>query len=560
LAWQNKQHTRVLLQGQIVDRRALEVYGISPLKNAKYSFPRSALAIGKLKEYLGDSLEVDPEIDVWYNQELQRIQVGLKFLTEKATNALTDISQLNVSPLLQNYQKTMVNFGNYFKRLVNGDDRGLGKTFEALSTMQALNCTDVIVICPGYIKFEWEREIAKWTDYKAFVTRGEKAARKKTITEFFKSNAPKKMLVVNYEMVRISKTGMAYPELFSHTWDMIISDEAHRLKGRQSQWTQGVKQLSTKVKNIQLLTGNFIDRVPEDMWQLLNILDPVEFSSYWAFVDYFCVIVDSFFGREIKGIKPDKLAELQMLLVTKVLFRSKAEVASNLPEKIFRTIDVELEGKQKTQYKLLESKMIILMQDGNFDLATTALSQRIKLQQLVANPKILNLDAPSIVNKTCLELVDDIMESSDKIIVATWFVPAADILEAEISKKYKVERIKADLKDVDRDKAVQRFKTCKEKCVLVGTIKVMSEGINADECDHIIFCDKSWVPKDNEQLIDRIHRMTSTRTKNYYEIVVKNTIFEDRETVLKDRILARDAVLGMKYVLQKAKERKSLKI
>ena len=61
--------------------------------------------------------------------------------------------------------------------------------------------------------------------------------------------------------------------------------------------------------------------------------------------------------------------------------------------------------KLKLEYpflnKLLESKMIVMMQDGNYDLATTLMSQRIKLQQLVANPKILKIDAPSIVNKTC---------------------------------------------------------------------------------------------------------------------------------------------------------------
>ena len=560
LAWQNKQHTRLLLEGQISNNAALEVYGISPLKNQRYSFPLSAMVITNLKKALNDSLEVDPEIEEWYSQECKRYQDGLDFFSKRATGCFDQLAKADLNPLIKNYQKTMVAFGKHFNRFVNGDDRGLGKTLEALMVMKVTNSKYVLVVCPGYLKFEWEREIRKWTNATPHITRGGKTARTKAIQEFATVKEDCKVLVVNYEMIRISKKGMSYPEIFKLPFDMIIADEAHRLKGRQSQWTAGMKQL-TKNENlpVQLLTGNFIDRVPEDIWQLLNILDAREFSSYWAFIDYFCIIVDNYFGREVKGIKPDKLAELQQMLLVRMLRRTKEEVAQNLPDKIIRPITVELEGRQKTQYKLLESKMIVMMQDGNYDLATTLMSQRIKLQQLVANPRILKIDAPSIVNKTCLELIDDIMESSDKVIVATWFVPAADSLEEEISKKYKVERISANLKDVVRDQVVQRFKSSKKKCVLVGTIKTMSEGINADECDHVIFCDKSWVPKDNEQLMDRIHRITSTRTKNYYEIIVKDTIFEDRETVLHDRVLARDAVLGMKYVIEKAKERKTLK-
>ena len=79
----------------------------------------------------------------------------------------------------------------------------------------------------------------------------------------------------------------------------------------------------------------------------------------------------------------------------------------------------------------------------------------------------------------------------------------------------------------------------------------MSEGINADECDNVIFMDKSFVPLDNEQFEDRIHRLTSTKTKNYYHIVVKDTISQDREEVLAEKKEMIDEVLCMKAVAQK---------
>ena len=134
------------------------------------------------------------------------------------------------------------------------------------------------------------------------------------------------------------------------------------------------------------------------------------------------------------------------------------------------------------------------------------------------------------------------------MIVGTHFVEAANRLEALLGKQYKVFRVKAELKDYQRDNVVESFKLCEEKAVLVGTIRTMSEGLNIDECDHIVFCDKSWSPLDNEQFADRIHRITSTRIKNYYSIVVKGTVSEIKEQVLEDKTQARDEILSMKAV------------
>src|SRR5690606_7164248 len=100
-----------------------------------------------------------------------------------------------------------------------------------------------------------------------------------------------------------------------------------------------------------------------------------------------------------------------------------------------------------------------------------------------------------------------------------------------------------------------KFKESKEPCVLIGGIRAMSEGLNIDECDDMIFADKSWVLLDNEQFEDRIHRMTSTRQKNYYHIVVRDSISMDREGVLQDKTELIDEVLSMREVAKRMLER-----
>jgi SNF2 family DNA or RNA helicase len=136
-----------------------------------------------------------------------------------------------------------------------------------------------------------------------------------------------------------------------------------------------------------------------------------------------------------------------------------------------------------------------------------------------------------------------------------WFRQAVELIRPKLEKFCKVYVITGDVAGDKRDKIVQAWKTSKEPGILLGTIKAMSEGINADECDNIIYADKSYVPLDNEQLEDRIHRITSTRIKNYYHIVVRNSISEDKEAILKSKSDMIDEVLSMKAVAQKMMER-----
>ena len=206
----------------------------------------------------------------------------------------------------------------------------------------------------------------------------------------------------------------------------------------------------------------------------------------------------------------------------------------------------------KTFYKRLEKQMVIELENGDLELVTALTAKHLRLQQAIANPAILGGADESIVEKTCLELLEDILDGADKVIVGTWFVPAADRLQSKLEqKKWKVFRVRAELKESQRDAVVEAFKKCEEKCVLVGTIRTMSEGLNIDECDHMVFCDKGWTPLDNEQFEDRIHRINSTRVKNYYNIVVRDTISADKEEVLFNKTEARDEVLSMKQVAQK---------
>lgn len=535
---------RLILTCDSKDRRKASIpMGASPLKGGKWSYPPDEVVVQMLQHEFGDELTITPVVQKWFDDRIawrHQMLENQKVPSNDLPNALPWYD------MLKDYQKQMVYYGTFCNRFINSDDRGLGKTLEALSVAEAAGCRKVLIVCPGYLKAGWSRELWKWAGQLSVITRGERNRREIQIDNFF-GNPELKYLIVNYEMLRPKKTSGGFPQLLEYNWDCVIFDEAHRLKGRSSQWTEGAKQFR-KVPKIQFLTGNPIANSPDDIWQLLNLIEPTKFTSYWAFVEYYCNIVDTFFGKEIAGVNKARMAQLQYSLQPYMLRRLKEEVAPELPEKLHNVIEVDLEGKQKTFYTRLEKQMVIELANGDLELISSIVAKQLRLQQAIANPAILGGVDESIVEKTCLELLEDILYGADKVIVGTWFVPAADRLEALIAKSWKVFRIGATLKEYQRDKVVEAFKNCDEKCVLVGTIRTMSEGLNIDECDHMILCDKSWTPLDNEQFEDRIHRINSTRAKNYYHIVVRNTVSADKEQVLEEKVTARDEVLAMKEV------------
>ena len=294
---------RLVMQVAPTERKgASQAIGASALKNSQFSYPPDELVVQCLMHSLGDRFEMTDAAKEWFDSALAERHRRVDLLADLDADI-----DLEWSDALMGYQRQAVHFGMNVNRHICSLERGLGKTIVAIATECALKSKRVLVVCPGYLKLNWEREIQKWAFEPCVVTRGDRAVREEQIKQYFESNT--RFLVVNYEMIRPNKKAGGYPELLSYSWDAVIFDEAHRLKGRSSQWTEGAKQFR-KIPRVQFLTGNPIANTPNDIWQLLNLIDPLKFSSYWAFVEWFMNLVDTFFGKEIVGVNQARLAQL----------------------------------------------------------------------------------------------------------------------------------------------------------------------------------------------------------------------------------------------------------
>jgi len=445
---------------------------------------------------------------------------------------------------LQDYQKNTVAFGLGRRRFICADDRGLGKTLEALTLCCTVGANTVLIVTPNYLKYNWKREIERWgAPYSVTLAEGTRATREKALQAFSSASGPK-ALIVNYEMLRLTESKGGYmKQLEANHFETVIFDEAHRLKGRKSQWVKGALEFS-KVPYMVMLTGNPIDRNPADIWSLLHILYPQQFTSYWGFVNYFCNVHETLFGREIVGINKEHEPLMADMLKDYIIQHTKQAVAAFLPDKLRRTLYVSMGSKQAKFYSTIEKEMLLEFQDGKTENIETFATKHLRLCQAAACPAAIGGLDESAVDGAIVELCEDLREEQRKLIVVTYFVPHADALEARFTKDggYSVYRISAKLTPEQRDSVIQAFKTDtgEKPAILIGTIKTMSEGLNIDECDCMIFADKAFTPMPNEQMEDRIHRLTSTRQKMYYTVIARGTVQEDKQSVLEQRAVDRD--------------------
>ena len=103
---------------------------------------------------------------------------------------------LRVEPY--DYQREGIVYGLEHRRLIIGDEPGLGKTLQSIGIVDTANAYPCLVICPSSLKINWQREFEKFTDKSAVVL--DNAVR--TTWNYLLSMGVHQVAVVNYESLR----------------------------------------------------------------------------------------------------------------------------------------------------------------------------------------------------------------------------------------------------------------------------------------------------------------------------------------------------------------------
>lgn len=336
--------------------------------------------------------------------------------------------------------------------------------------------------------------------------------------------------------------------MYAITWDMIVLDEAHRIKDKDAQWTRGLKQLKTDEVNgtRHVMTGTgFVNR-PDEMWSLLNFVNRQQWSSYWNFRKEYCWEEEDFVTGYtiIKGIKPEKLEEFRDLRKSLGPRRRLREVRPDIAEPIISTITVDLNPTQKKMYQEIQDYLYTLDQNGTPIVSPNVLSQLNRLRQIsVATPEKIDeyydekqerrvqkirLVEPSSKLDAVMDILSELEwdeEQRDQLVVFSCFKDPLDLLEYRLySKKIPYLHLKAEMNEKERYRYWHDEWPKKEHRVFLSSLQLGAESINLSSAERCVFLDRSWSPKDNMQAIGRIYRPGQTGQAQIIYIDAKGTV------------------------------------
>lgn len=145
-------------------------------------------------------------------------------------------------------------------------------------------------------------------------------------------------------------------ELSKIQWDVVVIDEAHKLKNFDSKISATLRE-EYSYNNTLLLTGTPLQNNTDELWTLLNFVARDEFNDREKFTEEF---------GELKTAA--QLDALHSKLKPYLLRRVKDDVEKTVPPKVEVIIEIELTVTQKQYYRALyESKTDFLYKGGAKD-------------------------------------------------------------------------------------------------------------------------------------------------------------------------------------------------
>ncbi len=311
-------------------------------------------------------------------------------------------------------------------------------------------------------------------------------------------------------------------------FDMIVFDEAHRVKNPSSMSARTLMKL--KAKRRIGLSGTVIMNKPEDAYVPLKWTDNVS-CNYGQFKSMYNVY-GGFGGVQVVGYK--NLNLLQDLISSCSLRRLKKDVL-DLPERTFVTEYVDMGKEQQELYDDVAdgiAKELDLLPERPSIIQELTIN--LRLRQITAYPGIVSTAVTKSAKLERLEeLVDTIVGQGDKVVVFNTFKGAA-YAEKDILSQYNPVVCTGDQDDEEININKERFNADDDCKVMIATWQKMGTGHTLTAASYMIFIDTPWTQADFSQASDRIYRIGQ---KNACTIItlITNDSYDERVAEILDR-------------------------
>lgn len=432
-----------------------------------------------------------------------KLQDRLYYLLQPSLESLVSSAELEFPFEPFHYQFEGIAFLYPRYSAVLADEMGLGKTMQAISTIRLLLCAgevrSVLLVCPKPLVSNWQREFAMWApEVPVAIVGGDAATRQ---WQWKQPNAAVK--IANYELLMRDRDVITDPNLH---FDLMVLDEAQRIKNRSSTTSTVVKSIS-RSRN-WALTGTPVENSHDDLVGIFDFLSP---------------------GYLSLGMRPRHMADA---VRDHILRRTKDMVLTDMPPKLYRDAELELTAQQFETYQRAEDEGVLKLEGMGAEITIQHVFELVlRLKQICnfdpvtgASSKLERLEAD----------MEEVAASGQKAIIFSQWVHSLERLRGPLQRFGTLE-YHGKIPSKKRETVIDQFKNDPSKHVILMSYGAGSVGLNLQFCRYVFLYDRWWNPAIEDQAINRAHRIGAAGSVTVTRMLVLGSIEERINQVLEEK-------------------------
>lgn len=403
-------------------------------------------------------------------------------------------------------------FMNVTRNTLISHEMGIGKTLSAILYVEMNGFEKVLVITPNSLKFNFYNEVEKFTNSSVHIVNWKK--NKCGI-------ADAKYVIVNYDFFNSSskeKFLAKWKKLKIHMIDCVIADESQKLKNTKANTYKNYKRTFTKVIfNGEKISKIYLSGTPApnrayELYTVLNQISPTDFATKKYFYEYYCGMTYDVYGGwgYITDSAEQRLEELYHKVAPFTHRKRKFEVLKDLPDKIYQRIILEMDDREYSTYDKIEEG--VANEFLQFP-TRNPLTIMLRLRQYTASLKV----------KHVVELVENILETGEKMVIVDFFKDALYDLKEELGDVAALHT--GDQNDEERAEIVKKFQDPNSDLkVFLGTVQTCGYGLTLTAASKLFIITLPYSVGDYDQVSDRLHRIGQKEVVNIYPLIFPDTI------------------------------------
>ena len=478
----------------------------------------------EIESYISKTTSIDPDFRVYpdvyeyirgHLQQREREQLTNRIFPEGTKSPIfDDLLMTKLHP----YQKEAVLKTFKAGRVLVADEMGLGKTIQALATVELFarysQVKNVLIICPTSLKYQWQKEIGKFTDRDTLLVEGLIHKRKKLYqqNEFYK--------IISYGVTR---NDLEF--INDSTPDLVILDEAQRIKNWKTKTAQAVKKIQARFTIV--LTGTPLENRLQELHSIVEFIDMHKLGPLFRFLHNH-EITDEY--GKVTGYQ--NLKSINKTLEPILIRRTKKEIIDQLPGRIDKNFFVEMTDEQMKDHHAYYENVCRLVnkwrkqgflneEDRQNLLINLACMRMVSDSTYILNPEKRH-DAKI---DELMQLLENVMENEDnKVVIFSEWKKMFELVIRELEKRgIDYVYLNGDLSTKERKRIINRYHNEKNLKIFLSTDSG-GLGLNLQCANVIVNLDLPWNPAKLEQRIARVYRLGQNQHVYIYNFISKGSI------------------------------------